>query len=331
MTSFFSFGRPELAIDFGTANLRVVRRAEGVVFDEPSLCCFKRGPGRPSLHAAGREAEAMVDREPAHLQVKRPLVRGVLQDIDVARNLLQYAVRRVLGRQSVRRPRVMMGVPADATQAERAALVTAAEDAGLGAVTLVVEPLAAAHGAAVAIDTPTGAMIVECGAGTTEVAVLSLGGICLTRSVRVGGADLDAALADHLHSVHRFLVGDLTAERVKQDYVARRSGGVDGPIKVRGRNLKTGFPGSVDIDAAELDPLVERHAGRVVDLIQEALEITPPELSHDIHERGIVLTGGGATTPMIERLVAERIGVAAQVAERPAHCVAEGLHRLLTH
>jgi len=331
VAAFLSLGRPQVAIDFGTANLRIVRRAEGVVFDEPSLCCFKRGPGKPSLYAAGLEAAAMVDRAPSHLQVKRPLVRGVLQDIDVARDLLKYAVQRAYRRQSVRRPGVIMGVPADATQAERAALVTAAEDAGLGAVTLVAEPLAAAHGAEVAIDAPAGAMVVECGAGTTEAAVLSLGGICVSRSVRLGGADLDAAMADHLHSAHRFLVGDLTAERIKHDYVARRTGGADGPLKIRGRSLKTGFPGSIDIEAAELDPLVERHAMRIVALIQETLEATPPELSHDIHGRGIILTGGGATMPMILGMVEGMIGVSAKIADEPAHCVAKGLQRLLVH
>lgn len=214
MASLFS-RRPDLAIDFGTANLRVIRRDEGVVFDEPSLCCFSKDGNAPGLIAAGMGAQAMVDRTTGNLEVKRPLRRGVLQDINSARELLRYAVPKALGRRRTGPVRAVIGVPADATMAERSALLTAARDAGIGSARLIAEPFAAAIGAGLPVSAATGTMLVECGAGTTEVAVLSLGGICLTRSVRIGGASLDQAIADALHFRHKFLIGDTTAERVQ--------------------------------------------------------------------------------------------------------------------
>ncbi|OYX16693.1 MAG: hypothetical protein B7Z07_02245 [Sphingomonadales bacterium 32-67-7] len=242
MASILSPKRPEIAIDFGTANVRIIRRDDGILFDEPSLCCFSRMAGDHDLVAAGAQARAMVDRTPAHLQVKRPLGRGVLQDIEAARGLLRYAMSRAGGRRRLRAPRVIIGVPADATQAERNAMLTAANDAGLGEVELVAEPFAAALGANLPVGDPAGSMIIECGAGTTEVAVFSLGGICVSGSVRIGGATLDKAIADQLHMHHKFLIGDLTAEQLKLDYAARRQAPArtDGEtIAIRGRSLRS--------------------------------------------------------------------------------------------
>lgn len=329
--SFFPSQRPDLAIDFGTANLRVIRRGDGIVFDEPSLCCFGDLDTTPSLVAAGADARAMIDRTPGGLQVKRPLCRGVLQDIDAATQLLRYAIPRALGRKHGRTANVVIGVPADATQAERGALLTAARDAGLGSVSLVAEPFAAAVGADLPVDIPSGTMIVECGAGTTEVAVLSLGAICLTQSERVGGASLDQAIADHLHFRHKFLIGDITAERIKQDYGRRRTddAGSDASITVKGRSLSSGLPASLQLPFAELDRVVEKHATHIVDLIRDVLSETPPELSHDIHAHGIVLTGGGAVTPLLGDMIRKDTGLAVTVADDPALCVANGLHRML--
>lgn len=331
MTSLFSSKPPELAIDFGTANLRVIRRDVGLVFEEPSLCCFGDLDTYPSLLAAGSAAEAMIDRTPRHLAIRRPLRRGVLQDIESAKQLLRYAVPRALGRKRIGSKGAVIGVPADATQAERSALITAASDAGLHGVTLVSEPLAAALGAELPINDPRGTMIVECGAGTTEVAVLSLGGICITRSVREGGASLDQAIADHLHFKHRFLIGDRTAERVKQDYVARRtaSGRDDRDIEIKGRSLISRVPASLRLPLSEFDQVAEKHVAHIVDVIREVLNTTPPELSHDICGHGIVLTGGSAVMPLLRQMIENDTGLAVTVAENPAHCVAQGLHRIL--
>lgn len=331
MAPFFSRGRPELAIDFGTANLRVIGREEGIMLDEPSLCCFADLDTVPTLHAAGASARAMVDRTPGNLLIKRPLGRGVLQDIDAATRLLRYAVAKALGRRRLSAPHVVIGVPADATQAERSALLTAARDAGFGQVRLVAEPMMAAIGAGLAIDAPSGTMIVECGAGTTEVAVLSLGGICVTRTVRVGGASFDKAIADHLHFRHKFLIGDLTAERIKQGYAMRRQADAleEGSIDVKGRDMTSQLPTGMALPLAEIDRIAEKHFRQIVDAVRSVLNDTPPELSQDIHERGIVLTGGGALTPLLGAMLEAAAGLPVTVASEPDRCVAQGLHQLL--
>lgn len=331
MASILSWRRPEIAIDFGTANVRVIHRNDGVVFDEPSLCCFSRRHGMADLVAAGAEAYAMVDRTPRDLQVRRPLCRGVLQDIDAAKGLLRYALSRTPGGKRLRTTRAIVGVPADATQAERSALLTAADDAGIGGATLVAEPLAAAIGADVPVGEPSGSMIIECGAGTTEVAVFSLGGLCATGSVRIGGATLDRAIADRLHLKHKFLIGDLTAEQLKLDYAALRQG-LRPPaeaLPVRGRCLRTGLPKSMDVDLQELDRVVEKHVDLIVRVVRDVLGRTAPELSHDIHDKGIMLTGGGAMTPLIGPMIAGATGLSVRTAAQPAQCVAQGLHRML--
>ncbi len=328
----FLFQKPShLAIDFGTANLRVIGRDEGIVFDEPSLCCFSKDGGTQSLVAAGIGAQAMVDRTSGNLEVKRPLRRGVLQDIDSARELLRYAVPRALGRKRTGTVRAVLGVPADATLAERGALLTAARDAGIGSVRLVPEPFAAAIGAGLPVGAPTGTMLIECGAGTTEVAVLSLGGICITRSVRIGGATLDQAIADYLHFRHKFLIGDTTAERVKRDYVEHRRTHADmaETISVKGRSLTSGLPTTIQVDLSELDIVVERHVAEIVEVTRDVLNETPPELSHDIHERGIVLTGGSAVVPLLQSRIEQATGLRAVTAIAPEQCVSNGLHHML--
>lgn len=322
--------RPEIAIDFGTANLRIARRGEGVVFDEPSVCCFKRGPGAPSLFAAGLQALPMVGRTPPHLQIRLPLVRGVLQDISAAGSLLGYAVSKGLGRRPLRAPGAIIGVPVDATQAEREALLTAARDAGLGKVELAPEPLAAAVGAGLPVDAPGGVMVVECGAGVTEVAVMSLGGIAQARSVRVGGATLDQAIADFVHARHKILIGEIGAESLKRSYAARPVGDC-GSVRIKGRSLTTGMPATLEIGFAELDEVVRKHAEPIAEAVLAVLGETQPGLIEDIHDRGIVLTGGGASIPLIRRLIAEATGVQVVLADEPARCVAKGLHEMLRH
>lgn len=323
--------RPEIAIDFGTANLRVIRRDAGVVFNEPSLCCFTDLATLPRLVAAGTAAQAMMDRTPRKLAVRRPLRRGVLQDIHTASALLRYAVPKALDRKPWRKSRALIGIPADATQAERRALLTAASDAGLSAAQLVPEPFVAALGAGIRVDEPRAGLIVECGAGTTEVALLSLGGICISRSVRQGGAALDQAIADHLHFRHKLLIGRQSAERIKKDYVAQHlnTGDNSGSIEVKGRSLLSMLPHSLHIGSAELDQVVEKHAMPILEVIRDVLNETPPELSHDLHSNGIILTGGGAVTPRLREMIERDTTLPVTVADDPALCVAQGLHRML--
>lgn len=274
----------------------------------------------------------MIDRTPAHLQMKRPLCRGVLQDIDAAKELLRYAMSRAAGRKRMRAPRAIFGVPADATQAERNALLTAANDAGFGATTLVAEPLAAAIGAKLPVEAPAGSMIIECGAGTTEVGVFSLGGLCATGSVRIGGATLNRAIADQLHLRHKFLIGDLTAERLKLDYADKRGTlrcNETETISVRGRCLRAGLPMAIDVELSELDMVVKKHIQEIVEVVRDVLGRTAPEISRDIHDRGVVLTGGGALMPLMSGMIATATGLRVEIAEQPTQCVANGLHRML--
>jgi len=323
--------RADIAIDLGTANTRVVARGSGMVFDEPSLCCFSSGGTRPRLVAAGEAVRPMVDRTPDSLKVTRPLRRGVLQDIDATRELLAYATSSSLSRRRLRSPTVAIGIPADATQAERSALLTAAGDAGLGPVNLINEPFAAALGAGLPVHHPEGSMIVECGAGTTEVAVISLGGICLTRSVRVGGAALDAALADHFHFRRKFLIGEITTERLKCDLV-RLLGTPDGDdqmIEAKGRSLTSGIPGVQQAPVSELRPVVTKHVMQIVEVVRDILNQTPPELSHDIYEKGLTLTGGSATIPCIGQAITQETGLRVHIPDRPEQCVMLGLEAML--
>ena len=331
MMTAFNTKKPELAIDFGTANLRLIRRDEGIVFDEPSLCCFDVSNNVLSLNAAGSAVRSMIDRTPHRLSVRRPLHRGVLQDIAAATHLLRYAVEKTSGRWRLNKTSAVMGVPIDATEAERGALLTAARDAGLGPIHLVSESFAAAIGAELPVDKPTGTMIVECGAGTTEIAVISLGGVCTTRSVRVGGASLNQAIADHLHFQHKFLVGELTVERIKEEYSARRqeSSCDSDALSVKGRSLTTRMPAILEMKLSELDGVVQRHMAQIVQTVREVLNETAPELSQDICSHGVFLTGGSAKTPGLSEMIMHETGLAVTIAENPLSCVAQGLQRIL--
>ncbi|MBN8831298.1 MAG: rod shape-determining protein, partial [Sphingomonadales bacterium] len=268
---------------------------------------------------------------PANMYISKPLQRGVLQDMASARESLSYALARAVPRKSMTGPRGVFGIPADATEAERGALLTAARDAGFKSARLVAEPYLAALGAGLPVDKPTGTMIVECGAGTTEVAVISLGNICVTRSVRSGGASLDKAISDHLHFRHKFLVGEASAENLKIAYVLKRTSSPDEPgsLSVKGRCLTSGMPSTLEVPVTELDEVVEKHVRPIVDVIRDALLETPPELSRDIHDRGIVLTGGSSVMPLLRTMIEESTGLAVSVAQEPEHGVARGLQRLL--
>jgi rod shape-determining protein MreB len=320
----------DIAIDLGTAHTRVVERGGGISFDQPSLCCFADDGIRPKLIAVGDAASAMNERTSGALAVRRPLARGVLQDINAARELLRCAVRSSTGRRRFAAPRALIGVPADATQAERRALHTAAADAGIRHVRLVREPLLAALGAALPIADATGSLIVECGAGTTEVGVFSLGGFCLARSARGGGNALDKAIAGYIHAQHHFLIGDRTAERLKRALVDCLA--ADNPdqrtVEIKGRSISDRKPGVLVLGAAEFGPVVARHTSQVAELVRAVLSETPPQLSDDIYDNGVVLTGGSAFGLLAEAISAAT-GLRAVISDHNEHCVTRGLAEML--
>jgi rod shape-determining protein MreB len=325
-----SRSRADIAIDLGTANTRVIARGAGMVFDQPSLCCFADDGSRSRVVAVGNEAKRMVDRTSGDLKIRQPLARGVLQDIAAARELLQFSVRSSIGRRHFGAPHALIGVPADATKAECAALHTAAADAGLRHVRLVREPLAAAFGAELPVKDATGSMIVECGAGTTEVAIFSLGGFCLTRSVRGGGLALDAALAAHIHFHHHFLIGEQTAESFKREIVELLAlpGSDERTIQVKGRSIRGGRPGTLTMVVGEFRQVVAKHASQIVDVVRQVLHETPPQLSDDICSAGIIMTGGSALD-VIAETISRDTGLAVSIAEERDHCVTRGLGALL--
>lgn len=326
---FFLQTRPQLALDVGTANIRVISAAEGVLLDEPAICCFDQSHSPSKLVAAGAEAQPMVDRTTKGLKIHRPLYRGVLQDLDAARALLGYARKRGLrGGRSSAKP-TLIGIPADATEVERRALLTAAREAGFGPVRLVSEPMAAAIGAGLPISEAHGSMLVECGAGTTEVVVISLGGVAVRHTVRVGGDALDQMICDHVHLEHRLAIGAQTAHRVKIELSNLAYRDPDATISLSGRHLETGLPKVLTLPAADFEPVTRKHARVIVEAVKACFAMTPPELSRDICEFGVTLTGGGANLPWLQSMISDVSGLDVIVADQADQCVARGLQGML--
>ena len=330
MMNFPSFGSrrgPDLAIDLGTANMRIMVRGEGVVFDEPSLCYYEKTAGQMKLIAAGRDVLAMVDRAPGTHVVRRPLARGVLQDMDAAAALLAHGLSSVVGRKRRGRPPAMIGIPADATKAEANALLAAADDAGFGRIELVREPFAAAIGADLPVREARASMVVECGAGTTEVAVFSIDGQCRSRSMRLGGLGLDEAITEHLHLRHHFLIGKITAETLKKHLAAE--GAEDAEVEIRGRSLHNGLPGTLTLPVSEFHPVLQRHFGRFADAAKLVVGEISPDLAADLLSERVVATGGGICARFLAEAITAECGVPVTIANDPSGCVSRGLMRLM--
>lgn len=321
--------RPDVAIDLGTSRTTIVDGRGQIIFDQPSLCCFDGARANSMLVAAGTTAKTYLGRVEKRLPMPRPLRNGVLGDIRAASELLRFATRGLGPAHRLRRLRTLIGVPADATQAERRALQTAAVDAGLGRPALVAEPLAAALGAQLDIDQPRGRMLVECGAGITEVAVISLGGICVLRSDRGGSEELDRALADHLRAKHRLRIGEASAENLKIALSKTYAAGGCGAVSVAGLDAASGRPIRLDVQTAELLPIWSRYVDRIVGLVRSAMRETPPELAQDVLQDGLVLTGGAARTAGLADAIALSTGTRATIAADAASCTGLGLGRAL--
>ena len=314
-----------IAIDLGSANLRIAMPDEGLVFDEPAICCFDRKSGMASLLAAGEASGQVEGRAPAGLQTRRPLSRGVLQDIECTTLLLRYALEKAgIGRNRGRRS-ACVGVPADATQAERNALFTALGDAGIMAAHLVDEPLAAALEAGLPVDAAGSSMIIDCGAGITEVAIFSLGGSCVTESIRIGGTALAQSIIDELHLTDKFLIGEPTAERLVRDLSRAAAIGEIPAFVARGRCLRSRLPAELRLDADRVQSVVSRHVGRIAAMVSRALGRVPPDLCEDLLVRGALLTGGAALLPTMAAEISRQTGLSVVTADKPAYCVVRGL------
>lgn len=324
--------RADIAIDFGTARTTVIERDSGIVFDEPSLCCFRAFDAVPAFVAAGSEAERYVGRVSRPLKIVEPLRDGVVSDMDGARELLRFATKRIRPRGLFGRTRAVIGAPADATPAEKRALITAAEDAGISHPEIAAEPLLAAAGTGIEIEAPRGSMVVDCGAGVVEAVVISLNGICAAGSVRGGGGGLTRALIEHFRTSRRFRIGFATAERLKLEVSGRLgSGETDSTVEVRGLDGFSGVPSSVTVPISELAAAWERDLGAITTMVRQVLRNTPAELCQDVLEDGLVLTGGAAETALLGRRLFERTGVPTRIAENPRRAVAQGLADMLAN
>ena len=314
-------GSPDLAVDLGTANTLVFARGQGVVVEEPSVVAIDQTSG--DVHAVGEEARQMIGRTPASISAVRPLRHGVIADFEITEQMLRRFLRRV-HRSRFAHPRLVLCAPSGITDVERRALVQASSSAGASQVALIEEPLAAAIGSGLPIAEPAATMIVDVGGGTSEVAVIALGGIVCSESVRIGGYDFDDAISAHLRSVHGLAMGTDQAEGLKIAAGSALPTGGESEVEVRGRSLRTGLPSAVAIGSAEIRSALAGPLEQIMEAIHRTLEATPPELAGDITNSGIHLAGGGTLLRGFGELVTARTGMDAHLVPDPLRCVAEG-------
>ncbi len=320
--TFNSLVGGDMAVDLGTANTLVYVRGEGIVLNEPSVVAVNVRDGRPV--AVGLEAKRMLGRTPAHIKAVRPLKDGVIDDFEMCETMLRYFIQQV-HQQRFARPRMVICVPAGVTPVEQRAVQDAAENAGARKPAYIIEePMAAAIGAGLPVQEPSGNMIVDIGGGTTEVAVISLGGVVTKQSVRVGGDELDDSIVQFLKKEYSLAIGERTAEEVKMVLGSAWPLEQELYAEVRGRDLVTGLPQTVVISTDEIREAIEEPVSAIVDAVKTTLDRTPPELAADIMERGVVLAGGGALLTGIDVRIHHETGMPVFVAPDPLHCVAIG-------
>lgn len=321
----------DLAIDLGTANTLVYAKGRGVVLSEPSVVALGLAQGKKQVLAVGEEAKLMLGRTPGNIQAIRPLRDGVIADFEVAEEMIKHFIRKVHNRRGFVSPRIVICVPSGSTAVERRAIQESAEGAGAREVFLIEEPMAAAIGAGMPVLDPTGCMVVDIGGGTTEVAVLSLGGIVCAFSVRVGGDKMDEAIMNYIRRMHNLLIGEATAERIKQNIGAACLSKDSHNIRmsIKGRSLSTGVPHEIEISQAQVAESLFEVVAAIADGVKNALENTAPELSADIVDRGIVMTGGGSLLSGLSDVVHQATGVPVMVSDRALHCVVLGTGKIL--
>lgn len=311
----------DIGIDLGTANTLVFVKGKGIVLREPSVVAVHRDTGE--LIEVGAAAKRMVGRTPGHIIAVRPLRDGVIADFDVTQMMLRSFIRRSIKGVSVFRPRVVICVPAGVTPVEKRAVRDAAMSAGAGEVHIIEEPMAAAIGAGLPVTEPVGNMVVDIGGGTSEVAVISLGGIVTSQSIRVGGDEMDEAIINYIKKTYNLLIGDRTAEDTKIS-IGSAFPGDETTLDVRGRDLVTGLPKTVTLTSEEVRGALAEPVNVIVDAIKATLESTPPELAADIMDRGIVMTGGGSLLKGLDKLISQETGMPVLLADDPLTCVVMG-------
>jgi rod shape-determining protein MreB len=320
-SKLFGFMSNDMAIDLGTANTLVYVRGRGIVLNEPSVVAISMLNGKKQILAVGNEAKQMLGRTPGNIVAIRPLRDGVIADFEVTEAMIKHFIRKVHNRRSFVSPRMVICVPTGSTAVEQRAIIESAVSAGANEVSLIEEPMAAAIGAGLPVTEPSGSMVVDIGGGTTEVAVISLGGIVYAKSVRVGGDKLD-----DIRRVHNLLVGETTAERIKKE-IGSACPPADGDgrrMEIKGRDLMNGVPKEIVISERQVSEALSEPVGAIVEAVKVALEHTPPELASDIVDKGIVLTGGGALLGNLDFVLRHATGLAVTIADDPLSCVALG-------
>ena len=321
-TRYFS---NDIAIDLGTANTLIYIKGKGIVLDEPSVVAVQvDNAGRNETLAVGTEAKKMLGRTPGSIQAIRPMKDGVIADFVITGKMLKAFIRKVNSSKWAAAPRIVICVPCGATQVERKAIRDSAQEAGASAVYLIEEPMAAAIGAGLPIEEPTGSMVVDIGGGTTEVGVISLNGVVYSHSIRVGGDTFDEAIIQYIRRNYGMLIGESSAEEIKKRIGSAFPSTEVSEMEVKGRNLAEGIPRSFSITSNEVLEALADPLSQIVQAVRSALEQTPPELGADIAERGLVLTGGGALLKGLDRLLAEETGLPVLIAEDALTCVARG-------
>mgnify|MGYP000707628854 FL=1 len=323
----------DMAIDLGTANTLVYVKGRGIVLNEPSVVAIIEKGGKKQVLAVGEEAKMMLGRTPGNIHAIRPMRDGVIADFEVAEEMIKHFIRKVHNRRSFANPQIIVCVPSGSTAVERRAIQESALSAGARRVYLIEEPMAAAIGAGLPVTEPTGSMIVDIGGGTTEVAVLSLGGIVYARSVRVGGDKMDEAIIAYIRRHHNLLVGEASAERIKKEVgsAAIPADGDGMTIEIKGRDLMNGVPKEIRIGQRQIAESLAEPVGAIVEAVKVALEATPPELAADIVDKGIVLTGGGALLANLDQVLRDETGLPVSIADDPLSCVALGTGKALEH
>ncbi len=325
----------DMGIDLGTANTLVYIRGKGVLIREPSVVAIKANNNSDGeVLAVGNEAKNMIGRTPGDIVAIRPMKDGVIADFEVTENMLSYFIRKAHKRKRLVRPRIIVCVPSGVTEVEKRAVIDAALHAGAREAYLIEEPMAAAIGAGLPVHKATGNMVVDIGGGTTEVAVISLGGIVNKQSIRVGGDEMDEAIVTHIKDKYNLMVGERTAEEIKiaigsAHFSSKADVDKAESMEIRGRDLVNGLPKTVTITAGEIQSALQEPVGDIVRAVKGTLEETPPELSADIMDRGIVLAGGGALLSGLDNLLSEEVGMPVYLADDPLDCVVSGTGKVL--
>ena len=322
--SLFGFGKmtKDMGIDLGTANTLVYIKGQGIVLREPSVVAIR--DDSKDVLAVGEEAKRMIGRTPGNIVAIRPMKDGVIADFDITQSMLSYFIQKAAAKKGVVSPRIAICVPFGVTEVEKRAIEEAARNAGAKDAFLIEEPMAAAIGAGLRIEEPEGNMVVDIGGGTSEIAIISLGGIVTAKSIRLGGDELDEAIVNYVKKEYSLMIGERTAEDVKIKIGSAYKEGDEIEMEIRGRDLISGLPKTMQISSSEVRDALRDPVNSIVDGIKSTLEKTPPELASDIMENGIMLTGGGALLKGLDKLVKEETGMPVKIAENPLDCVAIG-------